>query len=115
MRRINVGGYYCNMWWGDSPYENTAEEDCASTAPAKSFPQSGYVLYNVSRNVWNWCNDWFSDNRDLEDTNYNLKGPNSGIRKIIRDGSHLCHSAVKKMVETVHFIGRNHYFQYGGK
>jgi formylglycine-generating enzyme required for sulfatase activity len=57
------GKWQCNIWQGDFPYRNTAEDGHAGTAPVRSYPPNGYGLYDMAGNVWQWCADWYD--RDL--------------------------------------------------
>ncbi len=84
------GEHRCNIWQGNFPKENTADDGYVGTAPAKSFPANGFGLYNVSGNVWEWCVDWFDHNKDMEQL-MNPTGPSSGSTKVMRGGSYLCH------------------------
>ncbi|WP_026702781.1 formylglycine-generating enzyme family protein [Salibacterium aidingense] len=77
------GEYYCNIWQGKFPFENTKEDGYASTAPSVSFPPNGYGLYNVSGNVWEWCSDYFSTNPS--------PASDQDTPMVIRGGSYLCH------------------------
>jgi formylglycine-generating enzyme len=82
------GAHYCNIWQGDFPRVNTEEDGFLGTAPVTSFPPNGYGLYNVSGNVWEWCEDWFTNRPDRKiDTNQ----MNSQTPKVMRGGSYLCH------------------------
>lgn len=85
------GQHYCNIWQGTFPEKNTMRDGYLGTAPAKSFPPNGYGLYNVSGNVWEWVNDWFSPTYYSESPYENPKGPATGTRRSMRGGSYLCH------------------------
>ncbi len=69
------GKFMCNIWQGDFPEFNSAEDGYLATAPVKSFQPNGFGLYNVCGNVWEWCADsWGED-------------------KVIKGGSFLCHDS----------------------
>ena len=109
---IHVGGrkaggerkWQTNIWQGQFPYKNTAEDGFERTAPAKSFPANGYGLFDMSGNVWEWCSDWYQ--RDLYRTRagkltVNPKGPESSNdpqhpfepRRVQKGGSFLCNDS----------------------
>lgn len=76
-----VGGQHaCNIWQGDFPVSNTAEDGYLGTAPVDSFEPNGYGLYNVCGNVWEWCQDSWNDS-DFEES------------KVIKGGSFMCHDS----------------------
>jgi len=91
------GEHLCNVWQGEFPLKNTAEDGWAGTCPVDAFEPNGFGLHNVAGNVWEWCSDWFSSvyhavesdggRRALTDP----KGPPSGTARVIKGGSYLCH------------------------
>ncbi|HKJ44875.1 MAG TPA: formylglycine-generating enzyme family protein [Balneolales bacterium] len=85
------GKFMCNIWQGEFPVKNTYDDGFAGTAPVKTYEPNGYGLYEVSGNVWEWCQDWFSPDYHKDGTRKNPTGPSEGDAKVIRGGSYLCH------------------------
>ncbi|XP_067855051.1 formylglycine-generating enzyme isoform X2 [Heptranchias perlo] len=54
------GQHYMNIWQGNFPYHNTAEDGHANTAPVTSFPPNAYGLFNMVGNAWEWTSDWWT-------------------------------------------------------
>ncbi|MED7827579.1 formylglycine-generating enzyme family protein [Streptomyces chiangmaiensis] len=88
-----AGEHLCNIWQGQFPEVNTAEDGHVGTAPVKSFPPNGYGLYEVAGNVWEWCSDWFAPNYYRTSPAANPKGPLLGTSRVMRGGSYLCHDS----------------------
>ncbi|MGB0154325.1 MAG: formylglycine-generating enzyme family protein [Verrucomicrobiales bacterium] len=87
------GKHRCNIWQGNFPHEDAAEDGYAGTAPAKSFRANGYGLYHTVGNVWEWTADWWSPNFHLKGPRENPMGPESGSSRVIKGGSYLCHDS----------------------
>jgi sulfatase modifying factor 1 len=85
--------HLCNVWQGKFPEKNHASDGYAGTAPVRSFPPNGYGLYNTVGNVWEWCSDWFTNAPAADENRKNPQGPSSGVSRVIRGGSYLCHKS----------------------
>ena len=84
------GRHLCNIWQGQFPRLDTAEDGYAGSCPVDSFPPNGYGLYSCTGNVWEWCADWFST---AFSTLQNPVGPPDGQAKVMKGGSFLCHAS----------------------
>lgn len=84
-------GYRCNIWRGQFPDVNTADDGWPGTAPAVSFAPNGYGLYQAVGNVWEWCADWFHPRAYRFSAREDPAGPAHGTSRVTRGGSHLCH------------------------
>ncbi len=87
------GQHRCNIWQGNFPFEDTAEDGYAGTCPVDAFSPNGYGLYSVTGNVWEWCADWFQVAISPEGALLDPAGPIHGSSKVMKGGSFLCHAS----------------------
>jgi len=74
------GEHRCNIWQGEFPRRNTAEDGYVATAPVDAFAPNAFGLHNTSGNVWEWCSGRFDP----------LRAPDLVP---MRGGSYLCHAS----------------------
>jgi sulfatase modifying factor 1 len=84
--------YLCNIWQGEFPRIDTAEDGFAGACPVDSFPPNPFGLYSITGNVWEWCSDWFHT-AFTNAPQQNPSGPASGETKVMKGGSFLCHAS----------------------
>ncbi len=69
-------------------YSGTGGKDSyLNTAPVKSFDPNGLGLYDMSGNVWEWCQDWYDSNYYTGSPSKNPTGPSDGASRVLRGGS----------------------------
>jgi formylglycine-generating enzyme required for sulfatase activity len=85
------GEHRCNVWQGEFPLVDLAEDGYAGTAPVDAFTPNDYGLLNVAGNTWEWCSDWFHPAYHVTATQLNPVGPARGQTKVMKGGSYLCH------------------------
>ncbi|TDH14233.1 hypothetical protein EPR50_G00040750 [Perca flavescens] len=86
------GQHYANLWQGDFPNHNSAEDGYIKTSPVMSFPANGFGLYDMVGNAWEWTSDWWTVHHTT-DQQHNPTGPPSGTDKVKKGGSYMCHKS----------------------
>jgi formylglycine-generating enzyme len=80
-------------WGNDEPQENTCNfgketTNMPATTTIKSYAPNVYGLYDMGGNVWNWCQDWFSETYySQQASNFNPQGAESGNTKVRKGAS----------------------------
>jgi len=87
------GRHLCNIWQGEFPALDLAEDGYSAPAPVDAFPPNGYGLYTITGNAWEWCHDWFHPTYHVSATRSNPVGPLDGSAKVMKGGSYLCHKS----------------------
>ena len=55
-------------------------------APVRSYPPNGYLVYEMSGNLWEWVDDWYYRNYYSISPLENPTGPEKGKYKVFRGG-----------------------------
>ncbi len=80
---VPSGQHAMNVWQGDFPNTNTAEDGYVGTAPVNAFAPNAFGMFNMTGNVWEWVETTFDRGRTAP-------GP---VLRTQRGGSYLCHSS----------------------
>ena len=70
---------YCVAW-------SIGNSDKTTHEVATKYPNE-LGLYDMTGNVWEWCQDWYSDSYYSSSVQTNPKGPDSGSKRVCRGGS----------------------------
>ena len=92
--KLRPGGEHrCNIWQGEFPKLDTAEDGYAGTSPVEAFPPNPYGIYSITGNTWEWCADWFSPDFHKTADAHDPTGPPAGESRVMKGGSFLCHKS----------------------
>ncbi|GAB3826122.1 formylglycine-generating enzyme family protein [Dactylosporangium cerinum] len=90
---VDVSDWPCNIWQGEFPVRNTADDGYKATAPVRTYRPNGYGLWQAVGNVWEWCADWFAADYYTRSPLHAPSGPTDGVARVLRGGSYLCHDS----------------------
>lgn len=72
---------------GDVLSASAANYGSDGTKKVGSYPPNGFGLYDMSGNVFEWCDDWYDDNYYEVSPPDNPRGPETGSVRVRRGGS----------------------------
>jgi len=75
-----ISGADANYWNSGDPWDN-------DTSLVEYYAASGYGLYDMAGNVWEWVNDWHSSTYYSESPTNDPSGPTTGTSRVLRGGS----------------------------
>ena len=69
------GEYLCNFSQGNFPIENKLLDGFEGTSPVRSFAPNSLGLYDISGNLWEWCQDYYDYDYYSASPSRNPPGP----------------------------------------
>lgn len=94
------GRWMTNIWQGEWPFRNLVQDGHERTSPVRAFEPNAYGLFDISGNVWEWCQDYYQPDYYTRSPKRNPDGPidsfdpnEPGIAKRVqRGGSFMCNA-----------------------
>ncbi len=83
------GRYHSNVWKGQFPNRQHISDRSSSTVPVDAFKPNQYGFWNMTGNVWEWCDNSFVPYIRYEQ----LVDFSEHELKAVRGGSWLCHES----------------------
>ena len=79
--REPAGEHRMNVFQGTFPQQDSGEDGWVGTCPVGTYAPNGLGLYEVTGNVWEWCEDWFDRGWYAVSPTVDPVGPTAGLAR----------------------------------
>ncbi len=97
------------VYWDNS--QNDGDNHCSSPVKSKSPNELG--IYDMSGNVWEWCQDRWKEDYYKESPSNNPSGPSSGSSRVLRGGSWYYFACFCRVSSRINSYPGNGIISYG--
>jgi formylglycine-generating enzyme required for sulfatase activity len=110
----SIDGSHANWNGSGDPWDNGSYPETTpvgyydgNQTPSGVDMMNGYGLYDMSGNVWEWCNDWYSSGYYSSSPGSNPTGPSSGSARVIRGGGWINSAVSLRSAYRFHYNANN--------